>query len=106
LTWADKAVQLTFYSSSDNSQTLDMFKSAAEKVSQTTDPTFGAQGGVIGPVKAASNGAGPSSTSGAPGSATSSASQPGSATEVKGSILWASILVTIVAAWGVAEVLR
>lgn len=82
-----------------------MFKSAAAKVGQTTDPTFGAQGGVIGPVKAASNGAGSSSTSGAPGSATSSPSKPGSATEIKGSMLWAGILFTIVTAWGVAEVI-
>lgn len=92
--------RLTVYFSSDNSQTLDQFKSAASKVSSTTDPTFSAQGGTIGPVKAASNGAA-SSTSSAPPAASST----GSAVELKGSMTWAGLFATFVAGWGIAELM-
>jgi hypothetical protein len=93
-------VRLTFHFSSDNSQTLDQFKSAASKVSSTTDPTFSAQGGIVGPVKAASNGAS-SSTSSAPAAASST----GSAAELKGSMAWAGLFATFATGWGIAELM-
>jgi hypothetical protein len=77
-----------------------MFQAAAAKVGSTTEPTFGPQGGVIGAVKAASSGSASTTTSAATTSASSS-----SATELTGSIAWASILVTFVAGWGFAELM-
>jgi hypothetical protein len=77
-----------------------MFQAAAMNVGTTTDPTFAAQGGVVGPVKAASSG---SSTTSAGASA--AFAKPGSASELRGSVVWASILVTLVAVWGAAELM-
>lgn len=100
---------MTIFYSSDNSKTLDEFKAAAAKVSSTTEPTFSPQGGIVGPVKEAGSSSTTSgaTTSGATtsGAATTTTSQPGSASELKGSVLLASILVTVFAAWGVAELM-
>ncbi|KIM97623.1 hypothetical protein OIDMADRAFT_43580 [Oidiodendron maius Zn] len=79
------------------SQTLSLFKAAAAKVSSTTDPTFAPQGGVIGPVQAA--------VSASPSSSVSATPKPGSASEIKGSTLWAGLLATVVTAWGIAELM-
>jgi hypothetical protein len=78
-----------------------MFAAAAAKVGTTTDPTFGVQGGIVGPLKAAVA-AGSSTT---PSASAPSASAKSSATELTGSIAWASILVTLVAGWGFAELM-
>jgi hypothetical protein len=85
------------YSASNN--TFTAFQAAAMKVGSTTEPTFGPQGGVIGPVKAASS---PSTTSAAPAS---SQTAKAGASELRGSMLWAGLFVTALTGWTVVELM-
>ncbi|RFU24768.1 hypothetical protein B7463_g11567, partial [Scytalidium lignicola] len=86
---------------SSGSQTLSAYKAAAANAGNTFTPSA-VRGGVVGPARAANSG--PSSTSSTT-SAPTSTPTTGAASYSSGSVSWAAVLMTGVAAWGFGTML-
>jgi len=89
---------------SDGSATLAQYVAAAAKISNTVAPA-NAQGGVLGPAKAATSSSSSSSSSSTGSSASAAATTKNAGVETRGGVRWIVLAITGVAAVGVGSLM-